>query len=177
MKDVTTEGEWTFELGVGDGADIPIFVILGLMQRDQFNQQHQNNDTFYGPSVVNPQAIISSEKYPDAGISCIYVFDKFSQPYGEFVSCFRKLAKEGFLQPYITQKDLITSNEDANNNIGYNLYVFDIRHHKRFSSAQPIKVMFDFRQPVPTATNLIGYALLLTNKKLSISSDGQRNFD
>ena len=53
MKDVTTENNWTFELSVGDGIDVPIYVIVGFMQRDQFNQQHQNNDTFYRPSVVN----------------------------------------------------------------------------------------------------------------------------
>ena len=41
MKDVTTENNWIFELGVGDGIDIPIYVIVGFLQRDQFNQQHQ----------------------------------------------------------------------------------------------------------------------------------------
>ena len=55
MKVVTTENNWTFELGVRDGIDIPIYVIIEFMQRDQFNQQHQNNDTFYRPSVVNAQ--------------------------------------------------------------------------------------------------------------------------
>ena len=45
-KDVTTENNWTFELGVGDGIDIPIYLVVRFMQRDQFNQQHQNNDTF-----------------------------------------------------------------------------------------------------------------------------------
>ena len=52
MKDVTTESNWTFELGVGDGIDILIYVIVGFMQRDQFNQQHQNNDLFHKPSIV-----------------------------------------------------------------------------------------------------------------------------
>ena len=53
MKDVTTENNWTFELGVGDGVDIPIYVVVRFMQRDQFNQQHQNNDTFHRPSVCS----------------------------------------------------------------------------------------------------------------------------
>ena len=43
---VTTENNWTFELGVGDGIDIPNDVIVGFMQRGQFNQQHQNAETF-----------------------------------------------------------------------------------------------------------------------------------
>ena len=32
MKDVTTEINWIFELGVEDGTDIPIYVIVGFMQ-------------------------------------------------------------------------------------------------------------------------------------------------
>ena len=36
MKDVTIENNCTFELGVGDGIDVPIYVILGIMQSDQF---------------------------------------------------------------------------------------------------------------------------------------------
>ena len=45
MKDVTTEKNWSFELGVGDVIDIPIYITVGFMQRGQFNQQHQDNDT------------------------------------------------------------------------------------------------------------------------------------
>ena len=48
------------------------------MQRDQFNQQHQNNDTFYRTSVVNAQGVIGSEKFPDAGINCNYAIVKSS---------------------------------------------------------------------------------------------------
>ena len=167
MKDATTENNRTFELGVGDGIDIPIYVIVGFMQRDQFNQQHQNNDTFYTPSVVNAQCIIGSEKFSDAGISCNYAIDQCSQAYGEIVSCFRHLARNNILQPYITRIDFITSNNYPDGNPGYKLYVFDIRHHQDYSSAQPIKERFDFGLAVPAATNLIGYALLLTKKYIN----------
>ena len=77
MKDLTTENNWSFELGVGDGIEIPTYVIVGFMQRDQFNQQHRNNDTFYRPSVLNAQCSIGSEKLPDARINCNYAFDKY----------------------------------------------------------------------------------------------------
>ena len=144
MKGVTTGNNWTFELGVGDGIDVSIHVIVGLMQRDQFNQQHQNNDTFYRPCVVNAQCIIGSERFPDTGISFNYAIDKFSQAYGEIVSCFRHLAKGNILQPYFTQKDFVTSDNYPDGNPGYNLYVFDIRLHQDFSSAQPVIVKSDF---------------------------------
>ena len=71
-----------------------------------------------------------SEKFPDSGINCNYAIDKYSQAYGEVVSCFRHSAKDNILQPYITQKDFVTSNNYPDGNPGYNLYVFDIRHHQ-----------------------------------------------
>ena len=173
MKNVTIENIWAFNFVVGDGVDIPTYVIVGFVQRDQFNQQHQNNDIFYRPSVVNAQCIIGSENFPDARITCNYSFDNYSEAYAEIVSCFRHLAKDNFLQPYITQKCFITSIKYPDDNPGYNLYVFDIRHYQDYSSVQPIKVRFDYRPAVPAATNLIGYGLFLTNKLMSVSSDGQ----
>ena len=174
MKDIATENKWNFDLRVGDGIDLPIFVIVGFMQRDQLNQQHQSNDTFCRRSVINAQWIIGSKNFPDAGKNCEYAVDKNSQAYREVVSCFRHLAKYNILQKYITQKDFVTSKNYPDDNPGYNLYVFDIRHHQKYSSAQPINVRFDFRPTFPATTNLIGYPLLLTNKKISVSSDGQR---
>ena len=81
MKVVTTENNWTFELGIGDGVNVPIYVMVGFMQRDQFDQQLQKNDTFYRPSAVNAQYIIGSQKFQDAGIYCNYAIDKYSQAY------------------------------------------------------------------------------------------------
>ena len=120
MKDGTTENNWPFELGVGDGIEIRFYKVAGYMQRDQFNQQHQNNDTFYRPIVVNAQGIIRSEKYPDAGINCSYAIDKNSQAYGGIVSCFRRFAKDNILKPLITQKDFITPNTYPEGNPSYN---------------------------------------------------------
>ena len=165
LKDSTTENIWSFELGVEECFDIPIFIIVGFMQRDQLNQQHQNNDTFYRPSVVNGQCIYGRENIPDAGINCIFANDNYPQAYGEIVSCFRHSAKDNILQPYNAQKDLITSDHYPDGNPGYNLYAFDIHHHRDYSSAQPVKVRFDFRPAIPAGTSLIGFALLLMNKK------------
>ena len=80
------------------------------MQRDQFNQQNQKNDTLYRPSAVNAQCITGSEEIPDAGVNCNHAIDEYSHAYGEIVSCFRHSSKGNILQPYITQKDFITSN-------------------------------------------------------------------
>ena len=57
------------------------------------------------------------------------------------------------------------------------MYVFDIRNHQDSGSAQPIKVRFDFKPAVAAVTILIGYVRLLTKKLMSVSSDGQKQFD
>ena len=115
--------------------------------------------------MANAQCIIGSEKFPDAGLNCNYAIETYSQAYGEFVPCFRHLTKDNILPPYITQKNIVTSNDYTDDNPGHNLYVFDIRHHQDYSSPQPIKVWFDFRPAVPATTNLVGNALLSTNNK------------
>ena len=133
-----------------------------------------NNDTFCRLSVVSAQCIIGTEKYPDASILLNYDDDDYSQGYHQFQEAFKALTKDDVLQPYISEADLRTSNVAAND-IGYRLYVFDIRFQKNFTNSQPIKVEFKFEGFVPKDIN--GYALVLTNKLVSISSDGQRHFD
>ena len=164
-------------IDVENGIDVPICVIVGYMQRDQFNQQHQNFDTFRRPSVANAQCIRGSEKYPDAGLNCNYAIYKCSQAFGEMVSCFKHLAVIIISQSYSTQKDFITSNNCPDGYPGYHIYDFDIRHLQAFSSAQAIKVSFDFRPAVPAATSLIRYAFLLKNKLISMSSVDQKQFN
>ena len=156
IKDVTTENNWTFELVMGGGNDIPIKILVGFKQGDQINQQHQNKDDFQRPNVVNAQCNFGTEKFRDAGINIIVAIAKCSPAYGEIVSCFRHLAEDNVLQPYITQKDFLTSYENPDGKHGYTLYIFDIRHHQDFSSAQPIKMRFEFRPVILTATTLLG---------------------
>ena len=133
-----------------------------------------NNDTFCRLPVVSAQCIIGTEKYPDAGILINYVDDDYSQGYHQNKEAFKALTKDDILQPYISEADFRTSNVAAND-IGYNLYVFDIRYQKNFTNSQPIKVEFKFEGVVSNDIN--GYALVLTNILVSISSDGQRHFD
>ena len=59
--------------------------------------------------------------------------------------------------------------------VGYNLYVFDIRHQQLLTASQPIKVEIIFDGVVPNDVNR--YALVLTNKLVSVNSDGQKHFD
>ena len=174
MKQVNNQNVWNFELGSQANMNVPIWIIIGFQQQDRQDSQNLNNDTFCRLPVVSAQCIIGTEKYPDACIFLNYDDDNYSQGYYQIKEAFRALTKDDILQPYISDDNFRTSNAAANDN-GYNLYVFDIRYQKDFTNSQPIKVEFKFDGVVPNDIN--GYALVLTNKLISISSDGQRHFD
>ena len=165
MKEVNTQNLWTFELGTQEGINVPIWIFVAFQQNDRQNDQNLNNDTFYRPLVTSAQCIIGTEKYPDSGILLNYNDDDYSQGYGQIKEAFKALTKDNILQPYISEHDFRSSN-------GYNIYAFDIRYQKNFESSQPIKVEFKFDGVVPAG--IYGYALVLTNRLISMSSDGQR---
>ena len=173
MKEVNTQNYWSFELGTQEGINVPTWIIVRFQQRDRQDTQNLNNDTFYRPPVSSCQCITGTERYPDNSILINYDDNDFSQGYEQIKKAFRALTEDDMLQPYLSDNDFRSSNDG--NNIGYNLYVFDIRYQQNFASAQPIKIEFRFSEDV--AAGIYGYALVLTNKLVSINSDGQRHFD
>ena len=94
--------------------------------------------------------------------------------YSQIKEAFRALTKDDILQPYKSDDDFRSSNIRVDD-VGYSLYVFDKRYQQNFTASQPIKIEFKIDGVVPNGKN--GYALVLTKKLLSISSDGQRHFD
>ena len=173
MKEVNTQNFWTFELGTQEGINIPTWVFVAFQQNDRQHDQNLNNDTFIRLPVISAQVVIGTERYPDSAILLNYDDDDYSQGYGQIKEAFKALTKDDILQPYISEDDFRSSNEG--NNIGYNIYAFDIRYQKNFENAQPVKVEFKFSENIPAGIYV--YALVLTNKLISISSDGQRMFD
>ena len=174
MKEVNNQNLWNFELGSQENMNVPIWIIIGFQQQDRQDSQDSNNDTFCRLPVVSAQCVIGTEKYPDPVILLNYDNDDYSQGYHQNEEAFKALTKDGILQPYISEEDFRTSNVRAAD-VGYNLYVFDIRYQKNYTASQLIEVQFKFDGVVPNNVN--GYALVLTNKLVSISSDGQRHFD
>ena len=76
------------------------------------------------------------------------------------------------LQLYISE-NVFRSHKDVNN-IGSNLHAFDVRYEKNSETAQLIEVEFELSANVDAG--IYGYALVLTNKIVSISSDVPRHF-
>ena len=124
--------------------------------------------------VSSAQCVIGTEKYTDTGIIIIYDDDDYNQGYSQIKEAFRASTKNDILQPYKSDDNFRTSNVRADD-LGYNLYVFDIRYQQNFTASQPIKRELKFDGVVPNDIN--GYALVSTNQLLSISSDGHTHFD
>ena len=173
MKEVNTQNFWSFELGTQQAINIPTWIFVVFQQDDRQHDQNLNNDTFVRLPVISAQVVIGRERYPDSGILLNYHDDDYSQGYGLIKEAFKGLTKDDILKPYITEDDFRSSNEG--NNIGYNIYAFDIRYQKNFENAQRVKVEFKVSENIPAG--IYGYALVLTNRLASITSDGQRMFD
>ena len=173
MKEVNTQKFRTFELGTQEGINIPSWIFIAFQQNDRQHDQNINNDTFVRLAVISAQVVIGTERYPDSAILLNYDDDDYSQGYGLIKQAFKALTRDDILQPYISEDDFRSSNEG--NILGYNIYAFDIRYQKNFENAQPVKVEFKFSENINAG--IYGYALVLTNKLISIGSDSQRMFD
>ena len=173
MKEVNTQNFWTFELGVQENINVPIWIFVAFQQMGRQNDQNLNNDTFYRMPLTSAQYIIGTEKYPENAILLIYDNDDYSQGYGQIKEALKALTNDNILQPYITEDDYRSSNDG--DNIGYNVHVFDMRYQKNSETGQSVKVEFKVDKVIPAG--IYGYALVLTNSLISITSDGQRMFD
>ena len=173
MKEVKTQKIWTFERGTQEGVNVPIWIYVAFQQHDRQHDQDLNNDTFYRMPVTSAQCIIGTEKSLDSAILLNYDDDDYSQGYGQIKEAFKALTKDNIIQPYISEDDFRSDNNG--NNIGYNIHVFDIRYQKNYQSGQSVKVEFKLDKIVPAG--VYGYALVLTNRLVSIGSDGQRMLD
>ena len=97
MKEVNTQNFWTFELGVQENVNVPIWTFIAFQQMERQNDQNLNNDTFYRMPVTSAQCIIGTEKYPDISILLNYDDDEYSQGYGQIKEAFIALTKDNIL--------------------------------------------------------------------------------
>ena len=173
MKEVNTQNFWTFELGTQEGVNVPIWIFVAFQQHDRQHDENFNNDTFDRMPVTSAQCNVGIEKIADNAILLNYDDDYYSQGYGQIKEAFKALTKDNILRPYISEDDFRSDNNG--NNIGSNIHVFDIRYQKSYQSGQSVKIEFNLDKIVPAG--VYGYALVLTNRLVSKSSDGQCMLD
>lgn len=166
-KAVNTNNNWTFEIGVEAGIEIPIYVIVSFQTRTRYSDQEQDNGLFDRPNILSASCSIGSERYPEDRMNIDYSRNNYLQAYGEIKNFWNNHVGEHLLDPRITKSEFKND---------YNFYVFDLRHQKEHLSAQPIKLEFQLQGDV-VRENYVATALVLTNKLVSVSSDGQKMFD
>ena len=166
-KDVNTNSNWTFELGNSNNESCPTFVIVGFQARNKIDSQVHDNAVFDRLPISNAVCKIGSEKYPDDGIECDYDRDNYDQAYSEIENFYHLNSETNLLNPFIDLHKFRTN---------YPLFVFDLSKRKDQIASQPNRLEFKFNAAIDVA-DYIAYALVLTPKLISISSDGQRHFD
>ena len=62
VKEVNGQKFWTFEFGTQEEINVPIWIIVGIQQRDRQDSKNLNNDTFYRPPATSAQCIIGTKK-------------------------------------------------------------------------------------------------------------------
>ena len=132
MKEVNNQNLWTFELGSQESLNDRIWIIIGFQDRQ--DSQNLNKVTFCKLPVTSAQCNIGTGNYPDASILLNYDDDDYSQGYGQIIEVFGALTKDDILQLYISNDDFRSSNISADD-IGYNLYVFDIRYKQKLTAS------------------------------------------
>ena len=168
-RKITNNGLWTFELGIESGKNIPSWIIIGFMADEKFDSQLEDNSVFDWLPISQAVCRIGSDRYPNDYINLDYPRNNFHEAYYQIENFFLKHTEDRVLKPFIGLNSFKES---------YNLYVFDISSQKDHIDAQPITVDFKFYNV--RDVNVLDYtafALVLTNRLVSISSDGKRMFD
>ena len=98
-----------FRIGISR-KHVPIWINIGLQQRDRQGSQNLNNDTFCRLHATSAQCIIGTEKHPDIGILSNYDDDDYSQAYNQIKEVFRALTKDNILTPFVSDENFRTSN-------------------------------------------------------------------
>ena len=115
-----------FRIGFSRKNECPISIIIRFQQKNRQDLHNLNNGTFCRLSVVSAQPSIGIEKNPDAGLLLNYG-DEYIQGYSQIKDTFRDLTKVDTLQPYKSDDDFRSSKAGVVD-LGYNLFVFDIRY-------------------------------------------------
>ena len=53
LKEVNNQKLWNFELGSQESLNVPIWIIIGIEQKNRHDSQNLNNDAFYSLPVVS----------------------------------------------------------------------------------------------------------------------------
>ena len=169
-KKIPNDGLFTFEVGIENSKNIPSWIIIGFMADEKFDSQlHDNNNIFDWLPISQAVCRIGSERYPGNYINLNYPRNNFHEAYYQIENFFPKHSEDRIMKPFIGPNSFRRF---------YNLYVFEINNQKDHIAAQPKTIDFKFYNARGfDVGDYTAFALVLTNRLISISSDGKRMFD
>ena len=165
-EDVNTNKNWTFDLG-NSAESTPTFLVVGFQAREKIDSQIHDNAISDRLPISKAVWKIGLEKYPVDGIERDYDRDNYRGAHQEMKNFYRLKNETNLLRPIIDVHEL---------RYNYNFYVFYLSKQTDHIASQSIRLEFKFSAAIGVA-QYIAYALVLTPKLISISSDGQKHFD
>ena len=173
QKQVDSNNQWIFELGVKSGDELPIYCNIGFQNQDRFSVQIKHKIMLYSisPDIIECSCVIGSTKFPDCNEYQVdFERNKYNDSYNE-VRRFYEHFIQGEGKPYISFKDYKEL---------YPFIIFALRQLKKMLLASQSSSKQDFvseQEMMVLEQNLQAIGLLLTQKIISVSSDAVRQFD
>jgi len=155
---------FTWRLGSRGDTEKPKYIIVGF-QTDKAESQTTNPAVFDHVNVKSIYAMLNSERYPEVDYDIDFAKMKFSRVYGDA----SKFCGEYYgINELIAYSNVLPSEyKDL-----YALFVIDVSKQSETlkSSVADIQLRVQFSQNVPANTQ--AYALILSDKTMSLTSDG-----
>jgi hypothetical protein len=160
----TTSMSW--RVGVRTAPEQPRYVVVGL-QTDKFGNQERNAALFDHCNVTNMSVVLNSTKYPSLDANANFAKH-------QFVPFYKYMAE--FTQKYHGMDPLLGGS--GIQPIGYKeltpLFVFDVSKQSERLDHGVVDITIDMQFSANVAANTKAYALVISDRRLKLQSDGKK---
>ena len=160
----TTSMSW--RLGVKTAPEKPRYIIVGIQTDKSGNQEH-NAALFDHVNVTNMSVVLNNEKYPNLNANTNFTKYQFSHFYKDMSEFIRKFYGA----------DSMITNADLNPNSYVDLtplYVFDVSKQNERLDTGVVDITVEMQFSVNVPANTRGYALVISDRRLKLQSDGKK---
>ena len=165
-KNVPNATNFLFDLGMESGMERPQYIIVGVVENNNVNEQTHDASTFHIMNVTECYCKIGSEFYPEDRMNKNYGTNKYNEAFKEIVNFNED--DNGLphnIKPYINHRTFKSS---------YRINVFDTRYQSDHIGPQPIQLNFKYSVAV---ADVPCHALVLTRNVINVNSDGNKVVD
>ena len=162
LKGGSKELDW--QLNVAAGSEKPRYIILGFHNTKE-NSQKQNPAIFNHLNVANAYIDLNSERYPEENLNIDFGVNNHVKPYKMAVNYYKNIyGSKPFPFTIDDFKEI------------YPLLVFDVSKQRERLKNSPIdiRIRASFRDAIPNECECYVYALILSDKLITLESDGNK---